>query len=62
VDRNVLRIATYELLRQSDVPRSVALDEAVNLAKKYGSEESGKFVNGVLSRVANELGRIDTDR
>jgi len=62
VDRNVLRIATYELLRQSDVPRSVALDEAINLAKKYGSDESGKFVNGVLSRVANELGRVDTDR
>jgi transcription antitermination protein NusB len=62
VDRNVLRIAAYELLRVLDVPRSVALDEAVNLAKKYGSEDSGKFVNGVLSRVANELGRVDTDR
>jgi transcription antitermination protein NusB len=62
VDRNVLRIATYELMHERDVPRSVALDEAVNLAKKFGSEDSGKFVNGVLSRIANDLGRLDTDR
>jgi transcription antitermination protein NusB len=62
VDRNVLRIATYELMREQEVPRSVALDEAVNLAKKFGSEDSGKFVNGVLSRIANDLGRLDTDR
>jgi transcription antitermination protein NusB len=62
VDRNVLRIATYELMHETDVPRSVALDEAVSLAKKFGSEDSGKFVNGVLSRIANDLGRVDTDR
>lgn len=62
VDRNVLRIATYELLHEPEVPRSVALDEAVTLAKKFGSEDSGKFVNGVLSRIANDLGRSDTDR
>lgn len=62
VDRNVLRLGTFELQRRSDVPRSVALDEAVSLAKKFGTEESGKFVNGVLSRVANDLGRVDLDR
>lgn len=62
VDRNVMRIATFELIHLSDVPRSVVLDEAVTLAKKFGSEDSGKFVNGVLSRVANELGRADADR
>lgn len=62
VDRNVLRIATYELMDQSKVPRSVIIDEAVNLAKKFGTEESGKFVNGVLSRVADDLVRADADR
>ena len=48
VDRNVLRIAVFELLAQRDVPRIVVVDEAIELAKKYGSEKSGKFVNGLL--------------
>lgn len=48
VDRNILRIAVFELLRQRDVPRIVVVDEAIELAKKYGSEKSGKFVNGLL--------------
>jgi len=58
VDRNVLRIATWELLHRPDVPRAVILDEAVELAKRFGTEDSGGFVNGVLSRVADESGRI----
>ena len=62
VDRNVLRVATYELGYSSGVPRSVIMDEAVNLAKKFGTEESGRFVNGVLSKIADNFGRIDTDR
>ena len=62
VDRNVLRLATYELLEQCDVPRAVVLDEAVELAKLFGSEDSGAFVNGVLDRVAEELGRVDHDK
>ncbi len=62
VDRNVLRIGAWELLQRSDVPRAVILDEAVELAKRFGSEESGAFVNGVLDRVASEVGRVDTDR
>lgn len=52
VDRNILRLATYELLRVPEVPPSVAINEAVELAKVYGGEDSSKFVNGVLGRIA----------
>lgn len=52
VDRNILRIAAYELLYEPDVPASVAINEAVELAKVYGGEDSSKFVNGVLGRIA----------
>jgi N utilization substance protein B len=62
VDRNVLRLGAWELLRRADVPRAVILDEAVELAKAYGTEESSAFVNGVLNRIAETLGRTDTDR
>lgn len=62
VDRNVLRLGTWEILRRTDVPRAVILDEAVELAKRFGSEESGAFVNGVLDRVAEIAGRYDRDR
>jgi N utilization substance protein B len=54
VDRNVLRLATYELL-QTDVPVKVAINEAIELGKKYGSESTGAFVNGVLDKIASEL-------
>jgi N utilization substance protein B len=59
VDRNVLRLGAWELLERTDVPRAVILDEAVELAKRFGTEESGPFVNGVLDRVAENLGRRD---
>lgn len=59
VDRNVLRLGAWELAQKLDVPRAVVLDEAVELAKRFGAEESGPFVNGVLDRVADELGRKD---
>lgn len=59
VDRNVLRLGAWELLKHSDVPRAVAIDEAVELAKRYGTEESGAFVNGVLDRIADDCGRRD---
>lgn len=62
VDRNVLRLGAWELMRSRDVPRAVILDEAVELAKRFGSEESGSFVNGVLDRIAEDLGRVDADR
>ncbi len=54
VDRNVLRLAVYELLR-SDVPVKVVINEAIELGKKFGSESSGAFVNGVLDRIASGL-------
>ena len=57
VDRNVLRLGAWELREQRDVPRAVILDEAVELAKRFGSEESGAFVNGVLDQVAQRAGR-----
>jgi transcription antitermination protein NusB len=55
VDRNILRLGAYELLRVSDIPRRVTLNEAVELAKRYGSEGSAGFVNGVLDRIASEV-------
>jgi N utilization substance protein B len=62
IDRNALRLGAFELLTRSDVPRAVILDEAVELAKRFGSDESSKFVNGVLDRIADDLGRSDADR
>jgi N utilization substance protein B len=57
VDRNVLRLGTWELMHMPDVPRAVVLDEAVELAKAFGTDESSAFVNGVLNRIAEGLGR-----
>jgi N utilization substance protein B len=54
VERAVLRLGTYELLFLTDTPVSVAIDEAVELAKTYAGDEAGKFVNGVLGRIAAE--------
>ncbi|MGH9390887.1 MAG: transcription antitermination factor NusB [Vicinamibacteria bacterium] len=54
VDRNVMRIAVFELFHTSDVPMEVVLDEAIEIAKRFGSEESGIFVNGVLDRIQKE--------
>ncbi len=48
VDRNILRLAVYEFLYEQDVPKLVVLDEAIELAKRFGSEQSGPFVNGLL--------------
>jgi transcription antitermination protein NusB len=61
IDRNVLRLGAYELMFRPDVPRAVILDEAVELAKRFGTEESGAFVNGVLDRIADMCGRKDED-
>jgi len=57
VDRNILRLATYELLKRPEVPRRVTLNEAVELAKRFGDENSPAFVNGVLDRIASDLGK-----
>jgi N utilization substance protein B len=59
VDRAILRMGTWELAYRGDVPRAVVIDEAVELAKAYGAEESSAFVNGVLDKIAEELGRKD---
>jgi N utilization substance protein B len=48
VDRNILRLAVFEMLYETEVPKLVVVDEAIELAKKYGSEHSGRFVNGLL--------------
>lgn len=56
VDRNILRVATYELLRHPEVPASVAIDEAIEIAKRFGGGDSPTFVNGVLDHVAAVLG------
>ncbi len=55
VDRNILRIAIYELLHEPDVPLKAAINEAVEIAKQYGGESSSRFVNGVLGTIAAGL-------
>jgi N utilization substance protein B len=57
VDRNVLRLAIYEMLHRDDIPPVVSINEAVDIAKKFSTEESGKFVNGILDKVKAELMR-----
>jgi N utilization substance protein B len=54
VDRNLLRLACYEMLWREDVPVAVAIDEAVGAAKELSTEDSGRFVNGILGRIARE--------
>ncbi|HEX9467735.1 MAG TPA: transcription antitermination factor NusB [Acidimicrobiia bacterium] len=55
VDRAVLRLAAYELGWEPDIPNAVVISEAVELAKQYSTKDSGRFVNGLLSRIAEEL-------
>ncbi len=55
VERNILRLAAYELLFRDDIPERVAINEAIELAKLYGSEESGAFVNGILDQIRLHL-------
>ena len=57
VDRNVLRLAVYELSRDDETPAAVVIDEAVEIAKRFGSEQSGAFINGVLDAVRRRLPR-----
>ncbi|MDF1660607.1 MAG: transcription antitermination factor NusB [Planctomycetota bacterium] len=51
IDRNVIRIGAYEILKNPDIPRAVAINEAIELARKYSTEESGTFVNGILDQM-----------
>ena len=55
IDRNLLRIGVYELLQRPDVPTAAVISEAVELARRYSTEESGRFVNGMLGRIAEEV-------
>jgi N utilization substance protein B len=60
LDRNIMRIASYELLRERDTPAAVIIDEAVELAKRFGEADSPSFVNGVLDAVRRALRERDT--
>jgi N utilization substance protein B len=55
VDRNILRLAIYEMLYRDDIPPVVSINEAVDIAKKFSTQDSGKFVNGILDKVKGEL-------
>jgi N utilization substance protein B len=55
VDRNVMRIAVYELLYCEDIPPKVSINEAVDVGKKFGTEESGAFINGVMDSIRDAL-------
>ena len=57
VDRNVMRVALFEMLHRPDIPPVVSINEAIELAKELSSEESGKFVNGILDRIRKDLKR-----
>ncbi len=55
IERNILRIALFELLYCEEIPPKVTINEAIDLGKRYGSEESGSFINGILDRIQNEV-------
>ena len=59
IDRSILRLGVYELYFKQDVPVRAILSEAIELGKRYGSADSGRFINGVLDKVAQEIGRIE---
>jgi len=60
VDRNILRMATFELLYCNEIPPKVTINEAIDLGKRYGSEDSGSFINGILDRIQKEAIRKPT--
>jgi transcription antitermination protein NusB len=55
IDRNILRMGAYEILFREDIPPAVTINEAVELAKKYGSDSSSKFINGVLHKIKESI-------
>ncbi len=61
VDREVLRLGVYEMVYRDDVPPKVAVNEAIELAKHFGTEESGKFVNGVLGKMLKQLDEVKNE-
>lgn len=61
VDRQILRLATFEMIFASDVPAKVAVNEAIDLAKHFGTDDSGKFVNGVLGKMIQDVDTLRAD-
>jgi transcription antitermination protein NusB len=57
VDRNILRLAVYEMMYRDDIPPIVSINEAVDIAKKFSTQDSGKFVNGILDKIRGEVMR-----
>lgn len=57
VDRNILRFAAYEILYRKDIPLAVTINEAIEIAKKFSTSEAAPFINGILDRLAKEVGR-----
>ena len=57
VDRNILRLAVYEMFHREDIPPVVSINEAVDIAKKFSTDDSGKFVNGILDKIISQLNR-----
>ncbi len=55
IDRNILRIAVYELLFSKDVPAKVVINEAIEIAKKFGTEDSSSFINGILDKINSTI-------
>ncbi|MFW6297632.1 MAG: transcription antitermination factor NusB [Desulfosalsimonas sp.] len=61
VDRNIIRIAAYEILFCEDIPPKVAINEAVDIGKKYGTEKSGAFINGILDSIRQGYGKREAE-
>ncbi|CAN5420056.1 hypothetical protein BH11ARM1_BH11ARM1_03970 [soil metagenome] len=61
IDRNILRVAAYELLFIPEIPPAVSINEAIEISKKYSTAESGKFINGVLGRVLKDSDKVNWD-
>ena len=62
VDRNVMRLAVYEMLYRRDIPPAATINEAVDIAKKFSTEDSGRFVNGILDKVRDSIPRAPRDQ
>ena len=61
IDRNILRMATFELLFADDIPPKASLNEAIEIAKTYGTEDSGAFINGILDRISRDATQERSD-
>jgi len=58
IDRNILRMGVYEIMFRDDIPDSVSINEAIEIAKKYGDQESSRFINGILDKVAKSKSQM----